>query len=299
MRQSDEHGPATRVFADHRELVFSIVYNMLGSVADTEDVLQETWVSWAGRYRSEGGEPVENVRGYLVRVAVNHALARQADVRRRRETYVGPWLPEPLVTADDAADAAVRTEAVSMALMVVLETLNPMERAVFVLFEVFGYSHVEIAEIVGRNPAAVRQIAHRARTHVQARRPRHRPDPDLQRAVTERFVAAGLGGDLDAFLEILAPEVTLWADGGGKARAAGPRPVHGRDKVADLLINGFARPLAGTVGIRDVHVNGEPAAVVMVDEKPFLLLVVDLLPGGDRIGGIYVVTNPDKLLRLS
>ena len=241
--------PATEAFLAHRELLFSIVYNLLGSVADTEDVLQETWLAWAPRAEAPREERIEHPRAYLVRIAVRQALARQEAIRRRREDYVGPWLPEPLVTplADslpqgdaDVAEAAVRTEAVSMALLVVLETLTPLERAVFVLGEVFGYTHPEIAAILGRRPAAIRQLAHRARAHVHARRPRYQTDPRLRRQVTERFVAAVAGGDLPALLRLLAPEVTLWADGGGKAPTAGPRPVQGRDRVARLLTRGGA-----------------------------------------------------------
>jgi RNA polymerase sigma-70 factor (TIGR02957 family) len=284
---------ATRVFADHRELLFSIVYNMLGSVADTEDVLQETWLSWASR----DPDRIENPRAYLVRIAVNQALARQSVLSRRRETYVGQWLPEPLVASGDAADDALRSESVSMALLVVLETLTPLERAVFVLNEVFGYAHTEIAGMLGRSPSAVRQLAHRAREHVQARRPRYQVDSRTQQRVTARFVAAAFGGDLDALLEILAPEVTLWTDGGGKATAAGPRPIHGRDKVARLLVARTARPFKG-LDIRYRRVNGDHSAVVFVENAPFAVLVVDLTTEGDRVRGIYTVTNPDKLARI-
>ena len=303
--------PATQAFVDHRELLFSIVYNLLGSVADTEDVLQETWLAWAPRAEAPRGARIEHPRAYLVRIAVHQALARQEAIRRRREDYVGPWLPEPLVTpladtpapadAGDPADAAVRGEAVSVALLVVLETLTPLERAVFVLGEVFGYAHPEIAVILGRRPAVVRQLAHRARAHVHARRPRYQTDPGLRRQVTERFVAAVAGGDLPALLRLLAPEVTLWADGGGKAPAAGPRPVQGRDPVARLLARGGARS-PRTVGIR-YHfgyrqVNGDPAALLFAGDAPFAVIVLELTPDGEQVSGIYAVTNPDKLSRL-
>ena len=294
---------ATQVFLAQRELLFSIVYNMLGSVADTEDVLQETWLAWAPRAQALSAEPIDNPRAYLVRIAVRQALARQAAINRRRETYIGPWLPEPLVTplgdngspggADDAADPAVHAEAVSMALLVVLETLTPLERAVFVLGEVFGYSHPEIAEILGRRPAAIRQLAHRAREHVHARRPRYQADPGLRRQVTERFVAAVSGGDLPTLLHLLAPEVTLWADGGGKAPAAGLRPVHGRDQVARLLTH--ARR---DLGVRYRQVNGDPAALLFAGDAPFAVIVLDLTPDGEQVCGIYTVTNPDKLARV-
>ncbi|MFE0514302.1 RNA polymerase sigma factor SigJ [Streptomyces sp. NPDC058964] len=287
---------ATRVFVEHRELLFSIVYNMLGSVADTEDVLQEAWLAWSSREAAEGRERIGSPRAYLARIAVNKALARQAAISRRRETYVGPWLPEPLVTP--FVDPAGDTESVSLALLVVLETLTPLERAVFVLHEVFGYAHTETAEILGRSPAAVRQLAHRACEHVQARRPRHRADPRLRQQVTEHFVAAVSGGDLEALLRILAPDVTLWADGGGKATAAGPRPVHGREKVARLLAGATGRA-PSVLDVRYRRVNGDPSALLFDGDSPFAVLVLDLVPGGRQVRGVYFLTNPDKLTGLT
>jgi RNA polymerase sigma factor (sigma-70 family) len=284
---------ATSVFVGHRELLFSIVYNLLGSVADTEDVLQETWVSWSRRHAQASS--IENPRAYLVRIAVNEALARQASITRRRENYVGPWLPEPLLTESvSEEDPAVRSESVSMALLVVLETLTPLERAVFVLHEVFGYAHTEIAEILERSPSAVRQLAHRARSHVHARRPRYQADPQVQRQVTERFVAAAFGGDIDALMEILAPDVTLWTDGGGKKRVAGLRPIQGSAKVARLISNVTAK-LPSDLAVRYRTVNGDPSAVIFSDDSPFAVMVLDLDPEDDRVRGIYGVTNPDKL----
>ncbi|MGW0666348.1 RNA polymerase sigma factor SigJ [Streptomyces sp. NPDC002746] len=294
-------GDATEVFVDHRELLFSLVYNMLGSVTDTEDVLQETWLSWTARHETSDAERIESPRAYLVRIAVNKALSRRADISRRRETYVGTWLPEPLVSTadtppppdDETADRAERAESVSMAMLVVLETLSPLERAVFILHEVFGYAHTETALILGRSPAAVRQLAHRAREHVQARRPRHHPDPLLHRRVTERFLDAVFGGDLAALMRLLAPDVTLWADGGGKSPAAGPHPVHGRDNVARLLISRASHREGLEIAYRQV--NGDPAAVLFSGDTPFAVMVLDLAPGGERISDIYNVANPDKL----
>ncbi|GAA3388505.1 RNA polymerase sigma factor SigJ [Cryptosporangium minutisporangium] len=294
----------TQVFDDHRELLFSVVYNMLGSVADAEDVVQETWLAWMSRNAVPSTGRIENARAYLVRIAVNRALAQQAAVRRRRETYVGPWLPEPLVTplssasdADDAADAVVRAESVSMALLVVLETLTPMERAVFVLHEVFGYAHAEIAGILNRTDSSVRQLAHRAREHVHARRPRYEPDPGVRRQVTERFLAAALGGDLDALLEVLAPDVTLWSDGGGKATAGQLRPVRGRSRVAHLLALVGGR-FDKRLDIAYRSVNGDPSAVLYAGDTVHAVLVLDLTPDGDQVCGIYTVSNPDKLAHL-
>ncbi len=300
------HG-ATRHFVDHRELLFSLVYNVLGSVADTEDVLQETWVSWTGRVRRSPRTEIGNPRAYLVRIAVNHALARRTAIASRRETYVGPWLPEPLVagadveaatgSVPDTADQALRTEALSLAMLVVLETLTPLERAVFVLHEVFDYPHTEIAGMLDRSPAAVRQLAHRARAHVHARRPRYQAHPRVRREATERFVSAALGGDLHALMEILAPDVTVWIDGGGARQAAGLRPVHGRDKAARLLA-GYATRRTEGMRTRYRRVNGDDAAVLFTDGSPYAVMVMDLTPDGDQVCGVYVVTNPAKLTRV-
>ena len=227
----------------------------------------------------------------------------------------GPWLPEPLLTGPgagtaagtwvgvepaggtDAAERVIQAESVSMAMLVVLETLTPLERAVFVLHEVFGYAHPEIAEILERRPAAVRQSAHRARAHVQARRPRYQADPQVQARATERFIAAALGGDLDALMQMLAPDVTLWTDGGGKVRSAGLRPVSGRDQVVRML-SGYARR-APELDIHYRPVNGDPSAVIFSGESPYAVMVMDRSPEGDQVTGIYVVTNPDKLSRIS
>ncbi|WP_333770094.1 RNA polymerase sigma factor SigJ [Streptomyces sp. IBSBF 2435] len=304
---------ATAVFASHRELLFSVVYNMLASVSDTEDVLQETWLAWSRRTgRTDGGDGgglwgIDNPRAYLVRIAVNQALARRASISRRREAYVGPWLPEPLATGTpeasdspqaarsaDAAESALRHESVSMAMLVVLETLTPLERAVFVLHEVFGYAHTEIAVILERRPAAIRQLAHRAREHVQARRPRYQADRRLQRQVTERFIAAALGGDLAGLMSLLAPDVTLWADGGGKADAT-VRPVSGQEKVAKLITGYATGRLPDSVDLRCQQVNGDPSVVVFTDGSPTAFMVVDLDAESDRVTDIYLVTNPDKL----
>jgi RNA polymerase sigma-70 factor (ECF subfamily) len=277
------------VFGAHRELLFSIVYNMLGSVGDTEDVLQETWLAWSARDLAEIG----NQRAYLVRVAVNQALAHQKALRRRKETYPGPWLPEPLVADADAAEPAVRAESVSIAMLVVLETLTPLERAVFVLHEVFAYQHNEIAAMLDRSPAAVRQVAHRAREHVQARRPRARIDRRTHQEVTERFIGAAFGGDLVALMEMLAPEVTLWTDNGGKSAAGGPRPIRGRDKVARVLVANAESNEGMDIQYRQV--NGDPSVVVFKGDAPFAVMVLDVAPGEEQVRDIYFVSNPDKL----
>jgi len=301
-------GEPTEIFTEHCELLFSIVYNMLGTVADTEDVLQEAWIAWARRTTAPDAAPIDNPRAYLVRVAVREALAAQQTIHRRRETYQGPWLPEPLIqpltgaeaAPPDAAETAIQNESLSIALLVVLETLTPLERAVFVLGEAFGYPSTEIAQILDRTPAAVRQLAHRAREHVQARRPRFQTDPHLRREITERFLAALLGGDLEAFMRLLAPEVTIWTDGGGQARAAGLRGPQPRERIAQMLAVGAFRPRPG-LGFRYRLVNGDPAVVLLSEGAPFAVLVLDFSPDVDEVTGacavtgVYAVTNPDKL----
>lgn len=299
MSETSTEDAATQLFLEHRRLLFSVVYNLLGSIADTEEVLQETWLAWTRHSDRLDADEIENPRAYLVRVAVNQALTQQSVISRRRETYVGPWLPEPLVA--DAAeaeftDSASNAESVSMALLVVLETLSPLERAVFVLHEAFGYQHTEISEILGRKPQAIRQIAHRARKHVEARRPRYRPDRKVQERVTERFISAALGGDLSELMKVLAPDVTLCADGGGKAPAPG-KPIEGREKVARLFAGFATRPLSG-LSMHFRLANGEPSVLLLDGDTPWFILILDLTPDGEQIRSIYGISNPDKLARM-
>ncbi|TQM31347.1 RNA polymerase sigma factor SigJ [Nocardia bhagyanarayanae] len=294
---------ATEVFAEHRELLFSIVYSMLGTVTDTEDVLQDTWLAWVSRHRSELDE-ITSPRAYLVRIAVNNALSRRETLARRRETYVGPWLPEPLVAdtpevrdSADAAEIALRGESVSLAMLVVLETLTPLERAVFVLHEVFGYPHAEIGAMLGRATPAIRQLAHRARDHVRAKRPRYQADARTQRAVTERFLAAQLSGDVTGLLELLAPDVTFLSDGGGLLRAA-LRPVHGPDKVARLLTSRMVLSSVPDMTIRYGWTNGEPSAVVCSGGAPAAVLLLDVDADTGKVRTVYAIRNPEKLTHL-
>jgi len=201
----------TDPFAEHRDLLFTVAYEMLGSAADAEDVVQEAWLRW----REVDPEKVDNPRAYAVRIVTRLALNQMRTLSRRREAYVGPWLPEPLLTEPDVADDVVLSESVSLAMLVVMESLSPTERAVFVLREVFGFEHGEIAAAVDKSPAAVRQIAHRAREHVQARRPESTTSRAEHAEVTRRFATAAATGDLEALLGLLAPDVVLVTDGGG------------------------------------------------------------------------------------
>jgi RNA polymerase sigma-70 factor, ECF subfamily len=276
-------------FEDHRELLVAVAYRIAGTVADAEDVVQDAWLRW----KDVDAATVADPRGYLVTVTTRLAIDRLRRSRARRESYAGTWLPEPLLTGPDVADTAVLAESVSIAMLVVLETLSPLERAVFVLHEAFGFGYPEIARILGRTEAAARQLGHRARAHVRARRPRFASDPGVRRAVTDRFLAACLDGDIIRLMEVLAPDVTLWADGGGVA--PGPRrPVRGADRVARLFASTAGNIPAGTT-VRPVEVNGGPAALAMLGGVPYAVFVLGLVPGEHRVGAIWVVADPAKL----
>ncbi len=282
------------VFAQHRRWLFSVAYQMLGSVADAEDTVQDAWLRWSAADRSD----VSDARAYLVRITTRLALDRLRSARARRETYVGPWLPEPLLTepgtaAPDPAEEAELGEAVSLAVLVVLESLSPLERAVFVLREVFGMSVAEVAGVLDRSPAAVRQLAHRAREHVQSRRPRIDADRRVQREVTERFFAACAGGDVEALLAALAPDAVLVTDGGGQVKAA-LRPIAGAEKIARFLLATTATGLAAPgVQVLPADVNGLPALVIRQDGRPYLVASLVLVDG--LVAQVLVVSNPDKL----
>jgi RNA polymerase sigma-70 factor (ECF subfamily) len=276
-------------FVSHRSLLFTVGYEILGSAADAEDVVQETWLRWADVDHDQVRDP----RAYLVRIVTRQALNRLRALARRREDYVGEWLPEPVLTSPDVADDVVLAESVSMAMLTVLETLGPTERAVFVLREVFDTPYDEIAEAVGRTPAAVRQITHRARDHVAARRPRVQVSPAEQQAVVERFLAALNSGDIQGLLDVLAPDVVAVADGGGLVAAA-RHPVEGADPVAGFLSR-FAR-LAPSAVLSVVWLNGAPAVRVDLDGE--LVGAISLVVEGGRITRIFGIANPHKLARL-
>ena len=282
--------PATEAFVAHRNLLFTVAYEMLGSAADAEDVLQETWLRWVKVDLAE----VRDQRAYLVRITTRQALNRLRTMKRRKEAYVGPWLPEPLLTAPDMADNIELAESVSMAMMLVLETLSPTERAVFVLREVFDVGYDEIAAAVDKSPAAVRQIAHRARQHVDARRPREVVSAQETRAALASFQRALETGDLQGLLDVLAPEVVLVADGGGVKQAA-LRPIVGADKVVRLLVGGLGKA-AGAITAGPTVVNGNPALVVRLDGEIDVVVAVRVEDG--RITGLYFVRNPEKLSRV-
>jgi RNA polymerase sigma-70 factor (TIGR02957 family) len=275
-------------FVAHRGLLFTVAYEMLGSAADADDVLQEAWLRWAGVDRARVRDP----RAYLVRVVTRQALNRLRTVSRRRESYVGEWLPEPLLTSPDVAEDVELAESVSIAMLTVLETLGPIERAVFVLREVFDVPYGEIAEAVGKPIATVRQIARRARDHVAARRPRMPVSRSEQQAVVERFLRALRTGRLGELMEVMAPDVVLLADGGGLA-AAVRVPIRGADRIAALLTAGQRR--LGAFRTSTLWLNGAPAGRIEAGGE---LTVVTFEVQGGRITRIFAMRNPEKLARL-
>ena len=271
-------------FTAHRPLLFTVAYEMLGSAADAEDVVQEVWLRWSAADREDVREP----RAYLVRVTTRLALNRLRTLSRQRESYVGPWLPEPLETVPDVADDVALADSVSTAMLLVLETLGSTERAVFVLREVFDVPYEEIAEAVDRTPENVRQIARRARAHVAARRPRTQVTAAQRDEVVERFRRAVAEGDLQQLLDVISPEVVLVSDGGGKVSAA-RRPIVGRDKVLRFL----AGVMPADVSMEPVSVNGKRGLVFRENGRVTSIATAVVEDG--VVTTMHIVRNPDKL----
>ncbi|MCK2217871.1 RNA polymerase sigma-70 factor [Actinomadura sp. ATCC 31491] len=291
-------------FEEHRALLLGVAYRILGTVADAEDVVQEAWLRWSGVDEATVADP----KAYLIRVTSRLAIDRLRWAKSRREAYVGPWLPEPLSTEPDVAERAELADTVELALLVVLETLSPLERAVFVLREAFDLPFAEIGEIVGRSEAAARQLARRARDHVRDRRPRFDVDRAERRRITERFAEAAMKGDLDGLIELLSAEVELVSDGGGKARA----PLRVLTGAADVsrFLTSIATPAniakflvsvgqAGTAGLSVglAELNNAPAMVISAEGR--VVSVASLLVADGRIQAVYLMANPDKLARLT
>lgn len=282
-------------FTEHRALLFSVAYELLGSVADAEDVLQESYLRW----RAVDPEAVDKPRAYLARIVTRQALNALRSAARRREEYVGPWLPEPLeASSDDVPVQHVLTgEAVTTAMLLVLESLSPTERAVFVLRDVFDFGYPEIASAIGASEGAVRQTAHRARAHVRARRPREVASPAQAQSVAERFMAASATGDVRALMDLLAPDVVFFSDGGGVVSAA-RRPVVGADRVARMAIGLLAKSTDfGAMGLRFAIFNGMPALVVSFDGVVDLVLCFEVCDG--RVSNLYSIRNPYKLAHVA
>ncbi|MGW4094254.1 RNA polymerase sigma-70 factor [Nocardia sp. NPDC004750] len=284
--------PEQDPFLEHRRLLFATAYRMLGTVTDAEDVLQDAWLKWNDTDRSTVRQP----KSYLVRTVTNLSLNRLTSAKATRENYVGPWLPEPLLTAPNIAEETDLADTVSTAMLVVLETLSPVERAVFLLREVFGYTHAEIAETLDRPEPAIRQIAHRAVQHVQSRRPRFDTDKEQRDHVTARFMAACSGGDLNALMDLLAPDVTSWSDGGGVVTAA-RRPLYGPDHVARWILGVLAKPVVAGFVFESACINGELGALLFIGGSPVAAFTYDIVDG--RIQNLRFQVNPYKLKGLS
>jgi RNA polymerase sigma-70 factor (ECF subfamily) len=290
---SEQHtDEATQAFVEHRNLLFTVAYEMLGSAADAEDVLQEVWLRWVKVDLAQ----VRDHRAYLVRIATRQALNRLRTLSRRKESYVGPWLPEPLLTAPDVAEHVELSENLSLALMFILETLSPTERAVFVLREVFDVGYDEIAEAVEKSPDAVRQIASRARKHDDARRPRTTATPQETRAALDSFQRALVTGDLQGLLAVLAPDVVFVSDGGG-VKTAALRPVTGAENVLRFM-TGIVAKVGGVAALvgEATTVNGNPALLLRLDDELDGVLAFRVEDG--LVAGLYYVRNPEKLTRV-
>ena len=302
-RATDGRGTGERGKGEHAErfsllrpLLFTIAYEILGSATEADDVLQDSYLRWAQVDLAE----VRDTKSYLAQLVTRQALNALRAEARRREDYVGPWLPEPLLLdgrhAHDALADVVLAESVSMAMLVVLETLTPDERAVFVLREVFGFDHAEIATAVGKSTAAVRQIAHRARAHVQSRRRRFEPvAPDRSEQITTEFLTAAASGDVAALMAVLAPDVAFTSDSNGKVSAA-RRPVVGAEKVARFIL-GLMQRMGPEHRISLAVYNGAPALVVHEGDRPDGVITIDVADG--RITNFYAMRNPDKLVSVT
>ncbi len=286
---------ALEQFQTYRPLLFSIAYRMLGSVMEAEDMVQEAFL----RYQATPPETIQNPKAFLSTVITRLCLNQLDTARVKREAYVGPWLPEPLLTTEDAGlsplDQAELHESISVAFLVLMERLTPVERAVFLLRQVFEFEYADIAEIVGKDEVACRQLFSRAKKHIAAHRPRFKPTPEQQRLAIEEFQRAVTAGELEGLKKMLAEDVTLWADGGGKAKGAATRPLHGRDAVARFLL--ASRRLAAEGYRAEIAmVNGEWSVILRAGEKAFLVSFIAVEQ--ERIREIRIIGNPDKLQRL-
>jgi RNA polymerase sigma-70 factor (ECF subfamily) len=284
----------TEEFEQHRTTLIGAAYRILGSRSDAEDVVQEAWIRWSGVDHSGIDAP----RAYLLTVTSRLALNRLRQQAARREAYVGPWLPEPVATDPhgDGAEAVQLADDISMAMLIVLESLSPLERAAFVLTEVFGMAAPEVAGALDRTPAAVRQLVHRARSHVRARQPRQRVDDARHREVTRQFIAAASGGDVATLMQLLAPDVVLVTDGGGLKQAA-LRPIHGAEKVLRFFAGVMSKPESAGVRFDVRRVNGEDTVVISAGDEldGVLFLTVEATDEGARITAVHGIRNPEKL----
>jgi len=283
-------------FETYGPLLFSIAYRMLGSAMEAEDMVQEAYL----RYQGTPPDSIQSPKAFLSTIVTRLCLNQLESARAKRETYIGPWLPEPLLTDGAAfpspAGHLITQESISMAFLVLLETLTPLERAVFLLREVFDYDYAEIAEIIGKEEAACRQLFSRAKKHIAEHRPRFKASPEAHQQMIARFVEAAYAGEMDGLMNLLAEDVTLWTDGGGKARGAATRPVHGREAVATFLLASTRLVNEEATSLDTAEINGEPGVIVREYGKPIVAMTFEV--GGGQIRAMRVVGNPDKLTRL-
>jgi RNA polymerase sigma-70 factor (ECF subfamily) len=293
-QESDATADRLAEFRRYRSLLFSIAYRMLGSVADAEDILQETFLRW----HRAGAAEIHSPRAFLVTVVSRLCINHLQSARVQREEYTGQWLPDPVITGPQADPFTISRvdESLSMAFLVLLERLTPVERAVFLLREVFDYDYAEIAGTVGKDEANCRQILRRARQHIDELRPRFRASSEQREELLAEFLQATSTGNLQGLVEILSHDAVLHSDGGGKAPAV-PNLVYGADKVARAILGGLAKLVPASVTRRMAHINGEPGVVSYLDGRPYSVLTLDVQDG--RIQCVYIVTNPDKLAHLS
>lgn len=279
-------------FNQHRSLLFAIAYRMLGTVADAEDMVQETFLRWQQTTEAT----VKSAKTYLSTIITRLCIDHLRSARVQREQYVGPWLPEPLMTqqTDDPATQVELADSLSMAFLVVLERLSPVERAVFLLREVFDYDYDEIAQMVGKNPANCRQILKRSRQHITDQRPRFQVDRQQQEQITVKFLEATNQGNLQDLMSLLAKDVTYWSDGGGQVAAA-LKPLQGGMKVARFLLALRSKQLAKAVSHR-IEVNGQPGLILFMNDRIHSVTTFDLVNGS--IQSIYTMRNPEKLKRI-
>ena len=287
----------TDLFEEYRSLLFAIAYRMLGSAMEAEDIVQEAYL----RYRATPPESIRTLKSFLTTIVHHLCMDHLKSAQARRETYVGPWLPEPIITGDGASLLSplrqiTDRESISMAFLVLLESLSPLERAVFLLREVFDYEYAEIAQITGRNEAACRQLFSRAKKHIRDHRPRFPASPKAHAEIVDRFMEACIAGDMDGLMSLLAEDVTVWSDGGGKVSGAARHPIQGRDKVARGIVGLRSRAPEGTT-FEVIEANGLPALLVRV--KGQIVSVLTLEVEGDLICAVRNVANPDKLAYLN
>ncbi len=287
--------PDASAFEAYRPLMFSIAYRMLGSISEAEDIVQEAYL----RYQGTPPDEIVSHKAFLSTIVTRLCLNHLQSARAQRESYIGPWLPEPLLTSDDSLAApgheAELHDSLSIAFLTLLEQLTPSERAVFLLREVFDYDYAEIAEILGKDDAACRQMLSRARKHIADHRPRFKPTPEAHQHILNEFIQAVTTGNLDDLMQLLSEDVVMWADGGGKARGAAIHPLHGREPVSRFVM-ASSSSAPGPLSVEVTSVNGEPAAIIRSGDKPIAVTVLTI--DQDKITEVRAIGNPDKLTRI-